>query len=211
MDQKLVFVDLETAGTNPDRHPIIQIAAIAADASLAPIEAFEAKVRFSLRTARQTSLRKNHYHPGTWAQEAQAPAQVARAFADFLRRHATVERLSDDGATYHVAQLAAHQADFDATFLRHWYRRLGLYLPAAPISLCTVQRSLAYFAEHPELRRPNNLKLATLCDYFGIPLHAAAAHEALADVTATLALYHALVQNERRTRQPTTSAGANAA
>src|SRR5207245_32387 len=88
--QRLVYFDLETGGVNPKRHPIIQIAAIAVDHNLEPIEAFEAKVRFEGREANRSSLRKNHYHPGIWAKEAQDPERVARDFAEFLRRHATV-------------------------------------------------------------------------------------------------------------------------
>jgi oligoribonuclease (3'-5' exoribonuclease) len=70
MAQRLIYFDLETAGLDPKRHAIIQIAAIAVDVSLQPIEAFEAKVRFNERRANKNSLRKNHYHKGTWAKEA---------------------------------------------------------------------------------------------------------------------------------------------
>lgn len=194
MAQTIVFIDLETAGTNPERHPIIQVAALAADETLSPLEAYEAKVRFHPHTANRYSLRKNHYHPGIWSLEAKEPKTVAQELADFLRRHASVAKLSARGDSYRVAQLVAHHAAFDAAFLRCWYDRLGLYLPASPLVLCTLQRALWYFAEHPELTRPKDMKLATLCKYFGVNLHAAAAHEALADVAATLALYQALTQ-----------------
>lgn len=195
MSQSIVFLDLETAGTNPERHPIIQVAALAVDESLSPVEAFEAKLAFDLRKANRQSLRKNHYHPGTWALEQKSPAAAARDLADFLRRHASLPKLSAKGSRYHVAQLVAHNAEFDAPFLWEWFRRLDLYLPAHPKVLCTLQRALWYFAERPELERPKDFKLATLCDYFGVSFHAAAAHEALADVAATLGLYAALIRH----------------
>jgi DNA polymerase III epsilon subunit-like protein len=109
-------------------------------------------------------------------------------------------KLSAKGSSYHIAQLAAHNAEFDGAFLRAWFGRLDLYLPAHPKVLCTLQRALWYFAERPELPRPKDFKLATLCDYFGVPFHAASAHEALADVTATLRLYAAL--SGRGSREP---------
>jgi DNA polymerase III epsilon subunit-like protein len=192
MGQRSVFIDLETAGLNPMRHPIIQIAAIAVDAELNPIEAFEAKILFSVKAADRHSLRKNHYHPGTWAREAREEPQVADGLSAFLRRHASLARLSSSGESYQVAQLVAHNAAFDGPFLEEWFDRVRLFLPASRQVLCTLQRAMWYFAERPDLEPPRNMKLATLCEYFDIPFHAAAAHEALSDVTATVALYRAL-------------------
>lgn len=194
MEKHLIFLDLETAGLNPKRHAIIQIAAIAVDAKLQPIEAFEAKIRFDLWRANKTSLRKNHYRKSVWAREAQEEKTVAHEFAEFLRRHATVTKVSSRGDDYRVSQLVAHNAAFDAAFFQALYTRLGIYLPASRHVLCTMQRSIWYFAESPHLPPPRDFKLATLCQYFGVPFHAAAAHEALADASATLGLYRKLSQ-----------------
>jgi len=188
----LLFVDIETAGLSPTKHPIIQLGAIAVDEQLSPVEAFEVKVQFDSRRASKSSLRKNHYHPGRWAVEALPPKEAALEFAEFLRRHATTPMLAADGTLYHVAQLVAHNASFDGPFLLSWYEKLGIYLPARFQMMCTLQRALWFFAEHPELPLPDNFKLATLCEHFGIDFHAAQAHDALADVTATLALYRTL-------------------
>ena len=189
---KLVFFDLETGGLNPRRHPIIQLAAIAVGDDLRPIEAFEAKVWFDEAQANRNSLRKNHYHRGRWSREALEPEEVGRSFAEFLRRHATVSMLSADGGEYRVAQLVAHNASFDGTFLQTWYERLHLFLPARYQVLCTLQRAMWYFHEHTNEPLPANFKLATLCHQFGVKFHAAGAHEALADVSATVALCQAM-------------------
>jgi DNA polymerase III epsilon subunit-like protein len=192
-NQKLVFLDLETAGPNAKRHPIIQIAAVAVDHTLQPLEAFEAKVSFDQRTAIRNSLRKNHYSRGIWAKEAREPAVVAADFASFLRRHATVPAVAANGDAYEVAQLVAHNASFDGEFLRAWYERVGIFLPARYQVLCTLQRALWLFAEQPTLAPPPNYTLATLCHHFGVQFHAASAHEALGDVSATVCLYQALL------------------
>lgn len=192
MERKLVFIDLETAGPDPQRHPIIQLAALATDDVFSPLEAYEAKIRFSPHTAKKASLRKSHYHPGTWSIDAKEPKTVAIELAEFCRRHATVPRLSAKGESYHVAQLAAHNAEFDSAFLRKWYDRMGLYLPARLQVVCTMQRALCYFIENRHLQEPRDYKLATLCSYFRVPFHAAAAHDALGDVTATVSLYRAI-------------------
>jgi DNA polymerase-3 subunit epsilon len=134
----LIFVDLETAGLNPTKHPIMQLAAIAVDEQLSPVEAFEVKVQFDSRRASKASLRKNHYHPGRWAVEALPPNEAARQFVEFLRRHATTPMLAADGTRYHVAQLIAHNASFDGPFLLSWYEKLGIYLPARFQMMCTL-------------------------------------------------------------------------
>jgi DNA polymerase-3 subunit epsilon/ribonuclease T len=191
MEQQLVFFDLETGGLDPKRHPIIQLAAVAIDHTGEVLEAFEAKLRFNPKKANAYSLRKNHYHPGVWAKEAGDANETAKNFAAFLRRHATTPMLSSEGRSFHVAQLVAHNAAFDGPFLATWYERLELYLPARRQVLCTLQLALWHFTLS-QARPPSNYQLATLCAHFGIRFHAAAAHEALADVTATVQLFRAL-------------------
>lgn len=198
IEQTLVFYDLETAGLDPKRHPIIQIAALAVDEDGQTIEAFEAKIRFNEKRANRNSLRKNHYRRGLWANESIEPEQAAKRFAEFLRRNATVAKLGSDGRLYRVAQLAAHNASFDGEFLRTWFERRNLFLPARFQVLCTLQRAMWFFQEYPDELPPADFKLATLCQHFGVPFHAASAHEALADVTATVGLYQALSERSGR-------------
>lgn len=202
MEQKLVFFDIEAAGTDPKRHPIIQLAAIAVDQELEILEAFEAKLKFDPRKAKAHSLRKLNYHPGVWAKEAREPAETAQEFAAFLRRHATVPALSGRGEPYHVAQLVAHNAAFDAPFLTTWFEKSGIYLPARRLVLCTMQLAMWQHAMSGE-PAPANYQLPTRCKHYGVPFHAAAAHDALGDVTATVRLFQAMVQ---RSRQPQSAA-----
>lgn len=200
--KKLIFFDLETAGCDAARHPIIQLAAIAVDAALEPLEAFEVKLCFDAKRANKQSLRKNHYRPGVWAKEAVGSREAAYRFSEFLRRHATVPSVSRDGEDYFVAQLVAHNAAFDGPFLLSWFERERIFLPARKLILCTLQRSLWLASESPDVSPPRDHKLATLCEHFRVPFHAASAHEALGDVTATVGLYRALrfatANSERR-------------
>ncbi len=191
MEERLVFFDLETGGPDPKRHPIIQLAALAMDHAGDVLEAFEAKLAFDPKKANSHSLRKNHYHPGVWAKDAREPADAARDFASFLRRHATTPLLSAKGESYRVAQLVAHNAAFDGPFLAAWFDRVKVYLPARRQVLCTLQLALWHFTM-TQAAPPPNYQLATLCNHFGVPFHAAAAHEALADTIAAVQLFRAL-------------------
>ena len=104
--------------------------------------------------------------------------------------------VSQAGRPYQLAQLAAHNANFDGPFLRAWYQRIGQFCPARYQVLCTLQRSLWWFDEHRLETPPKDFKLQTLCEYFEVPLSDDEAHEAIADVRATLGLYRALRQLE---------------
>lgn len=192
----VVFVDLETAGIEHHR-PIMQIAAIAVDADLRELEQFEIKVQFDEKKACPDALRKIHYRRAEWKRVAVPEKRAAWSFAAFLRRHASVVVIGRDFKTFRVAKLAAHNAQFDGEFLKKWFNRLGVFLPASYRTLCTLQRAYWYFLEKPELVAPDDFRLVTLCEYFGIGLCPADAHEALADVRATVALYRVIAECQR--------------
>lgn len=206
-DERLVFIDLETAGAEPWR-PIIQIAAIALTSDLQELECFEAKILFAERFADSKSLRKQHYSLERWQQEGRPVKDVLNDFSDVLRRHATVDQVSKAGAVFQVAQIVAHNAAYDAAFLNAWFARFDSFLPASPRVLCTMQRAIWLFHEDKRLTPPPDFKLATLCSYFGVPLRKSDAHDALADVRATLELYRAM-NKASETRQ--TSRGVSTA
>ncbi len=196
-EERFVFVDIETAGLQTWR-PIMQIAAIAVNSAFRELEVFEEKIRFDERQAVQRTLRKRHYSRARWNREARRDRDVAVDFGAFLARHATVDVSSGRGKPFVVAQLVAHNAEFDGPFLRMWFERMGLFFPGAYRVFCTLQRAMWLFHEDRSLTPPTDFKLGTLCDYFGVPLPLDQAHDALADVRATVGLYRAINERSRR-------------
>lgn len=189
----LVFVDLEVGGLQTWR-PILQLAAMAVDASFQELEVFEAKVRFRENQVTARTLRRRHYRRVVWRREGRPAKDVAVDFSTFLARHATVGVRGSQGQAFAVAQLVAHHAEFDGPFLRAWFERQHLFFPGSYRVLCTMHRALWFFQEHPALPPPTNFQLGTLCRYFGVPWNPRQAHEALADVRATVGLYRKLVE-----------------
>lgn len=90
---------------------------------------------------------------------------------------------------YQVAQLVAHNAAYDAAFLDAWFTRCERFLPASPRVLCTMQRAIWLFHEDKRLTPPVDFKLQTLCEYFGVDHRVDDAHDAMADVRATVRIY----------------------
>ena len=206
-DERLVFVDLETAGLETWR-PIIQIAAIAVDSELNELERFEAKLMFQRKFVAPASLQKAAYSRETWKSEAIASGEGLRRFSSLLRRHATVDQVASDGRPFRVAQLVAHNGTFDGDFLRAWFDRFNEFLPASPRVFCTLQRAMWLIHEDKSLTPPPDFKLQTLCRYFGVRLHSKDAHDALNDVQATVELYRAMAEySPRRTDHKLTACG----
>ena len=187
-DERLVFVDIELGRVKRQR-PILQIAAVAVSRCLSELEAFEAKVRIDERKTPSALIHNRHFDRDRWRSEARHPKVVAYDFGRFLGRHATAEVAGANCRRMIVAQLVAHNAEFDGMFLREWFERLGLFLPASYRVFCTVQRAMWLFHENRSLTPPPDFKLGTLCHYFGIPFHPHEAHDALVDVRATVELY----------------------
>ena len=200
-DERLIFFDLESggffdvvAGEVKVTKPLIQIAAIAVDRRYRERETLEIKIQFDESRADQAALNTNHYDRETWLRDALPAGQAAKRFADFLRRHATVDKQSRAGRPYRIAQLVAHNAErFDGPLIHAWFKMLSQFCPAAYSVFCTKQRAFWLFHEHKDLTPPENFKLGTLCQYFGIPLGEEQAHDAMNVVRATVGLYRAML------------------
>ena len=204
--EKLVFFDLETTGLDLVKDDVIQIAAVAV--TYYPFKEkmerasfdFEELDRFEVKIAPTPQGLENlwegsNYSPEVWAAE-QVPAGLAwRRFFAFLRRHSTVERTSKGkGTIYRVAQLAGHNVDkFDKQLVWREGRHHDLYVPASGNCWDTVQLAItARVLGFPEVVELPDLRLGTLAAAAGYPL-GDDAHEALADVRATVAVARWLV------------------
>ncbi len=64
--------------------------------------------------------------------------------------------------------------------------------------LCTLQRAVWLFHEDKTLTRPADFGLGTLCEYFGVRLRPEEAHDALAEVRATVELFRAMLTHSRQ-------------
>lgn len=190
---RLVFFDLETDSRDVETAQIIQIGAIAVDEQLRTLEMFESKVDFDRGRADPQSLEMNSYDDAVWAAE-QVPLSVTLdEFAVFARQYADVTMISKKGRPFKVAQLIGHNAQtFDGPIIQRVYKQRDLFLPASFAVMDTCQRAKFYFWERwADLQQPENFKLGTLAEVFGVKLDDA--HDALADCKATRDVYRAML------------------
>ena len=136
---------------------------------------------------------------GTLAVEDVRTAHVTAVTDAVLARGVTrmalsssVEVYRQDLSVFRVAQLVSHNSQFDGPFLKAWFERMDIFLPASYRVFCTLQRAYWFFQENPQLPPPDDYRLGTLCEYFEVPLNPHEAHAALADVRAAVGLYRAM-------------------
>lgn len=196
-----MFVDIELGRVRRQR-TILQIAAIAVSGSLDELEAFEAKLQIDERRTPSGLIQNRHFDRDRWDREARHPKVVAYEFSRFLRRHSATEITGSNRRRMVVAQLVAHNAEFDGPFLRKWFDQLGMFMPASYRVFCTLHRAMWLFQENPSWEPPADFKLGTLCRYFGIPFDPRDAHEAAADVRATVELYRRMIGIEAERDSP---------
>ena len=198
MKRYSVIFDLETGGVKP-HHPNIQLAAIAIDDETgAEVSSFERKIQFNEEDADPEALRINHYDRSVWVAEAQPESKVLALFVSWSRPYHSLEmKAKSTGRPFNVGVLVGHNiVAFDFPRLQ---RAFGSgFLPFSFHTPDTLQRAMFYFREHPELERPANLQLSTLCEYFGVSIEGA--HDALADVRMCNALALAIAAAERGAR-----------
>lgn len=191
MSDKIVVFDLETGGLDPQRHPVIQFAAVAlAGPHMEEVDNLEVKVAFDPATADPEALAMNSYDLEIWARAAVRENFALDLITNFFRKHATVQKVSRAGKPYCIARICAHNAPFDTSFLLAWFKRSNTFLPAGcyeALDTLALSRWSTLFTPTP----PADHKLGTLCAYYGIA--PGVAHDAFSDVRATAALARKLM------------------
>lgn len=182
-----VYFDTETGGIEPAR-PTIQLAAVAMENGV-ELGAFEQNIAFNEADADPTALAMNHYTPQAWV-NAVPPRACAAKFAAWLRPYQTVTLTSKrTGQPYTVARLAGYNAlTFDLPRLRAMFD--GAFFPCEYLVRDVLQRALFWFDERPNVPRPENFKLSTVCEAFCISTDGA--HGALADARMSAELHRRL-------------------
>ncbi|MFC7375417.1 exonuclease domain-containing protein [Brachybacterium sp. GCM10030268] len=150
------MIDVETTGLSPADERIIELAIIRADVHGRPIDQWVARFR------PEKPVGATHVHGITDEDVAHAPRFAEHA--QFI------------GTALQGMVVVAHNAEFDASFLRAEFARASMPIPAFT-PYCTLQGSSLYL---PHLQRR---KLSDCCAALGVTIQKA--HSALGDALAT--------------------------
>jgi DNA polymerase III epsilon subunit-like protein len=176
MNKKIFWSDLETTGTDPHRHSIIQIACmIESEGKI--IDSFESKMRpLPGREIDPIALAVN----GVCIEETKEyprPEEVYFNFQTFCAKHGQ----AGDKANRFVP--AGYKNDFDLDFLNDWHTTMNSkfafwdYLQFQPIDVYPICVALWRCGVLPI----KNVQLGTVCEHYGIAIDA---HDAMSDIKA---------------------------
>lgn len=116
---KLIFVDLETSGFDPERHEIIQISAVDCFTD----KKFNQYVNFDVELASRDALELNHYweNESLWEEKGITQKEAFYKFQDWLSERMYQVRKRKDGTTFNTCTVAGHNlVGFDIKFLKEW-------------------------------------------------------------------------------------------
>lgn len=184
MSSKLIFIDTETTGRNPELNAIVQIGMI---------------VDIDYQTKMSTSWTVRPHPDAVIEDEAlqvhgfsreqiaafDDPAKVHREMVSVLKQFIDQYRRSDK------AFMCAYNGRFDMDFLRKFFYRCGdnYFGSFFRVGVIDPMLMLPWMVDGGLLPVPSDFKLITVCRMFRIDL-AEAAHDAMADIVATRELYY---------------------
>jgi DNA polymerase-3 subunit epsilon len=180
------FIDLETTGTDPERHAIIQIAGLVQEDGKHRLT-FDFEVRpLPNKLIEPEALEIN----GKMEDEIYQYPEAEKVHKQLLKQFGgLVDKYRPKDKMFFVG----YRSDFDYQFLRQWFLDLGddyfgSWFFAPPMDVM----QLAIFKLQKRRDLMENFKQATVARELGITVEDAALHDAMYDVRLTMAIWKAL-------------------
>lgn len=163
---KLCFLDIETTGLDHKKNRIWQIAGV---------------IRINGKIKERFNIENKKYE-----------SDVYHNFVSGVLRN-NVNRFDKNDKMFFIA----YNSRFDENFIRSMFDRnnnkfYGSYFYNPSIDV--MQMGATYFLKRPKIKRPDNFKLMTLSEYFGIKVKEDKLHDASYDAEITRALYNKLIK-----------------
>lgn len=174
-NENLIFVDIETTGTDPDKHEIIELAYILVSQNNGKFEVIEER-EFKIKpqhieNADPVALKINGYDEGQWI-FASNLSDVMRVFSE-----------KSKGAVF-----VAQNVTFDYSFIERALTSTGTKNEMFYAKLDTISMAYAKLYKDP---RAEKFSLYRLAEYFGIVN--VKSHTALADTRTTFEVFKRLM------------------
>jgi DNA polymerase-3 subunit epsilon len=183
---KLLFIDCETTGTNPDKHGLVQLAGSIFVDGL-KVDQFNLKAApFPADVIEDEALEVNGLTHAALS-EFPNPSVSYRSFTRLLGRHCDKFDRADK---FHFI---GYNADFDSDFVRRWFEKNGdkyfgsfFWWPILDVSKLAGIRLMS------QRHHLANFKLMTVARYMGIEVDESQAHDAFYDISLTMEIFKVL-------------------
>jgi DNA polymerase III epsilon subunit-like protein len=185
---KLLVIDTETGGVDPDRHSILSLAAVLwEDGEIrGEVEILIAEGDLMV-TAR--ALEINRIDLVAHSRQAIAPRVALALLLDFVSKHYRQELAAGEQVA-----IAGHNVGFDLGFLKRLCRIAGAEFPSVFSHRVLDTASVLRFLSLTGLLPAKAVASNGAFEYFGINIQAETRHSALGDARATAELLTRLVE-----------------
>jgi DNA polymerase-3 subunit epsilon len=191
---KLLYFDLETTGTDPQKHGVIQLAALIEIGGFV-VGQYEARIApFEMDHVEEAALKVSGADIGEIYKRLH-PAQVYQTFIDVICKTkgglgGYINRY-DKADKFHL--VGYNILGFDIPFLRQWFLKnndkyFGSYFWHPGIDVMALAAEFVA----PYRHTLSSFKLADVCRSFGIEVQEDELHDALYDVYLTRELYQTI-------------------
>ena len=188
MKKKILWLDTETTGLNPNIHGlrevgfIVEIDGVVMEKGVFYINPFTYEKQIEIDDYALFISNKT-------IEELKTYDRSSLSSKEFIR---TIVKYVNVNSKEDVFTIAGYNVGFDIGFIKAWFDDLGLkdaYKTLFHYKALDVF-SLVFFLRNLDLIDTENDKLETLCKYFNIDIDA---HNALSDILATKQLYEIIV------------------
>jgi DNA polymerase III subunit epsilon len=184
---RLLVIDTETGGVDPQIHSILSLAGIVWEDGGLGAE-FEVLIAEPVLTVTARALEINRIELTEHCKRAVTPAEALAQFKSFLTHNLSEELESRDKIT-----LAGHNVNFDVGFLKRLCRFAGAHFGDMFSHRTMDTAGLLRFLTLAQRLKLSGAGSTEAFEYFGIELPQGKRHTALGDATATALLLNKLI------------------
>jgi DNA polymerase-3 subunit epsilon len=180
---KLLYLDVETTGLDPEKDEIRQVACKAFVGEKED-KMLNVKVKYNKKCSFLTKKQQEEHN------EAALTNKTAfEKFLKYLRKHVNPYDPNDKFT------LVAYNAPHDDSFLRQWFedkgnKFYGSFFYNGP--MCVMQKAIYYLTISGMRNQVQSMKMEDICRYFGVPFDKNKLHEAGYDVLTMIKLDKAI-------------------
>ena len=175
---KLLFIDVETTGLNPNKNGVIQVAMLHQDKELnLQVNPIPLGVKIDKEALKINGVKKK------WIKKMPDHEKQFQKMLNFLEEYVNPFKKDDKFVA------VGYNVKFDVEFLHGWakredYKYMGSFIDWRVIDVLVLARTAHYLGQMPS--EPENFKLGTICKVYGIK---EPQHDALDDIKATRELF----------------------
>lgn len=183
MNNRLLFIDTETGGLDPQKHSLLTIGVVVWDEDQGELFSDEYAVSWEQYVITKTALRINHFNEDEHRKKAILPKEVVSKFHELKMTYFQ---------EYNAIPLAGHNTTFDIQFLKHLFVACGRSFEKLFSHRVVDTYSVVKYLVDCQFIPHRVNSSAKAFEYFNITVDGR--HTAIGDARATMQLYSKAIQ-----------------